>query len=180
MCIRDRSSSAAFLSGVPQGIVLGPFLFLTYINHLPDAVQHSSARLFADASLLYRRIKDQQDQALLQEDLDSLEEWKHMWQMEFNQSKCKVIRIMPNKQRNVLTASYFLHGQTLETTSASKYLGITISGDLSWSNHVEDVAARGNRTVGVLPRNFREGTPKVKSATYTTMVRPTLEYASAV
>ena len=52
--------------------------------------------------------------------------------MEFNPSKCNVIRIMPNKQRKVLTAIYLLHGQTLETTSASKYLGITISSDLSW------------------------------------------------
>ena len=103
-----------------------------------------------------------------------------MWQMEFNPSKCNIIRIMPNEQRKVLISSYFLHGQTLETTSASKYLGITISSDLSWSTHVEDVAARWNRTVGSLRRNFRECTPKVKSATYTTMVRPTLEYASAV
>ena len=100
--------------------------------------------------------------------------------MEFNPSKCNIIRIMPNKQRKVLTASYFIHGQTLETTSASKYPGITISSELSWSNHVEDVAARGNRTVWFLRRNFKECTPKVKSATYTTMVRPTLEYASAV
>ena len=136
------SSSAAVLSGVPQGSVLGPLLFLTYINDLPDAVQHSSARLFADDSLLYRRIKDQHDQALLQEDFDSLEEWEHMWQMEFNPSKCNVICIMPNKQRKVLTYSYFLHGQTLETTSASEYLGVTISSDLSWSTHVEDAAAR--------------------------------------
>ena len=113
--------------------VLGPLLFLTYINDLPAAVQHSSARLFADDSLLYRRIKGQQDQALLQEDLGSLEEWEHMWQMEFNPSKCNVIRIMPNEQRKVLTYSYFLHGQTLET-SASKYLGITISSDLSRSS----------------------------------------------
>ena len=103
-----------------------------------------------------------------------------MWQMEFNPSKCNIIRIMPNEQRKVLISSYFLHGQTLETTSASKYLGITISSDLSWPTHVEDVAARWNRTVGSLRRNFRECTPKVRSATYTTMVRPTLEYASAV
>ena len=62
--------------------------------------------------------------------------------MEFDPSKCNVIRIMLNKQRKVLTASYFLHGQTLETTNAIKYLGITISSDLSWSTHVEDAAAR--------------------------------------
>ena len=143
------SSSAAVLSGVPQGSVLGPLLFLTYINDLPDAVPHSNARLFADDSLLYRRIKDQK-KVLLQDDLDFREEWEHMWQMESNPSKCNVIRIMANKQRKVLTAIYFLHGQTLETTSAGKYLGTTISSDLSWSTHVEDVVAQGNRTVRLL------------------------------
>ena len=135
------SSSATVLLGVPQGTVLGPLLFLTCINNLPDAVQHSSARFSADDSLLYRRIKDQQDKALLQEDLDSLKEWEHTWQIEFNPSKCSVILIMPNEQRKVLTSSYLLHRQTLETTSASKYLGITINSDLSWSTYVEDVAA---------------------------------------
>ena len=174
------SSSAPVLSGVPQGTVPGPLLFLTYINDLPYAVHHSSARLFADDSLLYRRIKDHQDQALLQQDLDSLEEWEHTWQMNFNTSKCNVIRIMPNKRRKTLTSNYSLHGQTLETTSTNRYLGINISSDLSWSNHVEYVAARGNRTMGFLRRNFRECTPKVKTTTYTTLVRPTLEYASAV
>ena len=108
---------------------------------------------------------------------DCLGEYEHTWQMEFNSSKCHGIRIVPNKQRNVLTSSYCLHVQTLETASASKYLGITISSELSWSTHVEDVAARWNRTVGSLRRDFRECTPKVKSATCTTMVRPTLEYA---
>ena len=67
--------------------------------------------------------------------------------MEFNPSKCNVICIMANMQREVLTASYFLYGQTLETTSASNYLAITISSDLSWSTHLEVVAAQGNRTV---------------------------------
>ena len=174
------SSSAPVLSGVPQGTVLGPLLFLTYISNLPDAVHNSSAKLFADDSLLYRRIKDHQEQALLQQDLDSLEEWEHTEQMNFNTSKCNVIRIMPNKRRETLTSNYSLHGQTLETTSTNKYLGINISSDLSWSNHVEDVAARGNWTMGFLRRNFRECTPKVKTATYITLVRPTLEYASAV
>ena len=91
-------SSAPILSRVTQGTVLGPLLFLTYIHD-----HHSSARLFADDSLLYRRIKDHQDQALLQQDLDSLEEWEHTCQMNFNTSKCNVIQIMPNKRRETLT-----------------------------------------------------------------------------
>ena len=139
-----------------------PSLFEIYIDDLPDAVEHSSTRLFADDSLLYRKIRDQQEQALLQEDLDSLKEWEHTWQIEFNPSKCSVILIMPNEQRKVLTSSYLLHRQTLETTSASKYLGITIRSDLSWSTHVQDVAAQGNWTAGFLQRNFRECTPKLE------------------
>ena len=75
--------------------------------------------------------------------------------MKFYPSKCNVIHIIPNKQRKFLTFTYFLRGQTLETLSASKYLGIIIISDLSWSTHVEDVAARGNRTVGFLRGNCR-------------------------
>ena len=87
---------------------------------------------------------------------------------------------MPNKRRETLTSSYSLHGPKLETTSTNTYLGNSISSDLSWSNHVEGVPGRGNWRVGFLRRNFRECTPKVKTATYITLVRPTLVYASAV
>ena len=116
------SSSAAVLSGV--------LLFLRYFKDSPSAVRHSSVRLFADDSVVYRRIKDQHDQALLQEDLDSPGEWVHTWQMEFNPSKCSIIHITPNKLSLDIQLLFFFHGQTLET-SASKYLGITISSILS-------------------------------------------------
>ena len=84
------------------------------------------------------------------------------WQVELNPSKCNACRVLSSKQRKVLISSDFLHGRTLETVNASKYLGITISCDLSWSAHVEDVAGRGNWTVGFLRRNFRECSPKVR------------------
>ncbi|XP_070208014.1 uncharacterized protein [Littorina saxatilis] len=100
--------------------------------------------------------------------------------MEFNPSKCNIIRILPSKNKPPILSTYHLHGQTLETTKESKYLGVTITENLSWTNHIKNVTAKGNRTVGFLRRNFKECTTKVKSATYTTMVRPTLEYASTV
>ena len=138
---------------------------------VPDFLQRTS--------FCTEELKANKTRPYFKKTFDCLGEYEHTWQMEFNSSKCHGIRIVPNKQRNVLTSSYCLHVQTLETASASKYLGITISSDLSWSTHVEDVAARGSRTVGFQRRHFRACTPKVKSATYTTTARPTLQYATA-
>ena len=75
---------------------------------------------------------------------------------------------------------YFLHNQNLEKTKFSKYLGVTISEDMRWTQHTDSIAAKGHRAVGFLRRNFSACSPKAKATTYTTMVRPVLEYASTV
>ena len=100
--------------------------------------------------------------------------------MDFNASKCSVIHILPSKRKHVIDSSYTLHGQTLETVEESKYLGVTISNNLTWIRHTENVTGKGNKTLGFLRRNFKDCTTQVKAATYTTMVRPTLEYATTV
>ena len=100
--------------------------------------------------------------------------------MEFNPSKCNVIRIASSKYMPVLQTSYKLHDQTLKVTASSKYLGVTISQDLSWQDHIQALASKGNRSLGFLWHNFRECTTSVKAATYTTMVRPVIEFAFTV
>ena len=84
----ETSDSIRVDSGVPQGTVLGPLLFLCFINDLPDCVQ-SSVRLFADDCLLYRPIKSPEDQHILQQDLSALEAWTVKWGMKFNAQNVK-------------------------------------------------------------------------------------------
>ena len=175
-----HSSSAEVLSGVPQGMVLSPLLFLAYINDLPEVTKSLNAQIFADDTLLFRPITNQHDSDLLQQDLKALEEWENLWQMDLNASKCSVIHILPSKRKNIIDSSYTLHGQTLETVEESKYLCVTISNNLTWTRHTENVAGKGNKTLSFLRRNFKDCATQVKAATYTTMVNPTLEYATTV
>ena len=99
--------------------------------------------------------------------------------MSFNAKKCQVIRITP-KNRPPLPATYILHGHTLDTVDASKYLGVTISNNLTWDRHIDNTIGKGNKTLGFIRRNLKDCTKPVKSAAYTSMMRPTMEYASSV
>ena len=158
--------------------VLGPLLFLTYINDMPEC-SDSNVRLFADDSLLYRVIQLPKDSKQLKLELLALARWEKEWLMSFNTSKCSLIRITP-KSRKAKETNYTTHGQTLTVEESSKYLGVTLTNDLSWNKHVENVAAKGNRTLGFINRKLRECTKPVKATSYTTITRPVLEYASTV
>ena len=148
---RKSSSSVPVASGVPQGTVLCPMLFLLYIIDLPDNVS-STTRLFADDSLLYRRIRTEEDRRILQEDLSRLEAWEKDWQMSFNPNKCEVIRIC--KRRNQITGSYTIHGQQLATVKSGKYLGVILTDNLSWNAHVDQATKKANNSLAFLRRNL--------------------------
>ena len=87
-----KSQTEPITSGVPQGTVLGPLLFLIYINDI-SAQLKSPVRLFTDDSVVYREISSIEDTHTLQQDLFRLQEWANKWQMSFNVAKCKVLRI---------------------------------------------------------------------------------------
>ena len=174
-----RSDTAEVLLGVPQGTVLGPLLFLYFINDLPEFIKSSQAKLFADDSLLFKVIRNDTDRALLQNNLTALEHSKITWQMSFNPTKCVVLLISTNKKTG-LSTQYQLHGHTFEMVDSSKYLGMAIRDDLSWETRVQNTASKANRTLGFLRRNMKDCTKPVKDLTYKTMIRPVMEYSAAV
>jgi hypothetical protein len=94
----ESSKETSVDSGVPQGTVLGPIMFLCHINDLPDCV-NSSVGLFADDCLLCRTIKKVEDHLTLQADLKHLEEWANKWGMRFNTKKCYVLSINNKSSR---------------------------------------------------------------------------------
>jgi hypothetical protein len=172
-----ESQESWVTSGVPQGSVLGPILFLIYINDLPEYVK-SNVRLFADDTILYRSIKSERDSRILQDDLDRLVDWERDWLMEFHPGKCQVIRVSRSKRPR--TTTYTLHGHQLETVEHTKYLGVTISKDLSWNKHIDQVCSKAGKTLGMVKRNIKVSQSKIKGQAFNSIVRPVMEYSCAV
>ena len=127
------SNKSEVASGVPQGTVLGPLLFLVYINDLPQDIL-SRIRLFADDCILYRKIKNQADSIILQNDINTLVKWEKDWQMSFNASKCYTMRI--THKLKFVNSSYFMGTTKLEEVKHHPYLGVELSSDLKWSTHI--------------------------------------------
>ena len=146
------SSSINVTSGVPQGSVLGPLLFLIYINDLPDYIQNNSTvKLFADDTIIYHPINNQQDSIALQEDLDSLQRWESDWLMHFHPQKCQTMHI--TNKRNIIQSTYTIHNHKLQTTNTAKYLGIHIHSTLNWNTHINKTAQRANTTSAFLQKH---------------------------
>ena len=155
------SDTAHVGSGVPQGTVLGPILFLCYINDLPSSVS-SDVRLFADDCLLYRPIKSKDDQKKLQEDLTKLERWADIWGMKFNPSNCSVLRVKRPRAKEI-ASDYQLKGVTLGQVTNSPYLGVSmISENLEWGDHISKIASKAISTLGFLRRNLKRCPSKKK------------------
>ena len=173
----EEWDSVPVTSGVPQGSVLGPILFLVYINDLPDDIV-SQVRLFADDTAIYLTLENKSDSDKLQRDLDRLQTWEARWYMGFNPSKCQVVRV--TSSRNPLQTQYILNGQVLEAVSSARYMGVDISSNLSWNTHVDRITANANRSLGFIKRNIKTKSPQIREMAYQSLVRPQMEYASAV
>ena len=146
----ESSSFIPVLSGVPQGEVLGPLMFLLYINDIAKGI-NSPLRLFADDCLLYRVINGIEDTNRLQEYLNKLSEWANTWQLKFKVGKCTVIRC--TRSLKPFTHNYTLNNCSLNVSNQHSYLGFIIRKSLSWSPHISDIITKASRTLNFIKRN---------------------------
>ena len=142
------SNWKSVLSGVPQGSVLGPILFLIYINDLDDSITNNVLK-FADDTKLFRKINTDGGKQHLQNDLDRLVKWSEM-QMLFNFGKCKCLHIGHGN----LDVNYKMGDTVLGTTVKEKDLGVTISADMKVSEQCGIAASKGNQILGLIRRNI--------------------------
>ena len=172
------STSETVISGIPQGSVLGPILFVIYINDLPDELQ-SHVYLFADDTKIFRCIKSKEDSLTVQTDIQALESWSEKWLLKFHPDKCHVLSL--GKLENIVHAHpYVLNGHELEHVFAEKDLGVTIDCDLKFEDHIAIKIKKANSLVGLITRSFSYMDCELFKQLYTTFVRPHLEYAHVV
>ena len=166
-------------SGVPQGSVLGPILFLPYINDINTNVQ-SSIRLSADDSIIYRKTFSNIDHQILQTDLIQLEKWSDKWQMQFDISKCVHLPIT-NKTKPRSHQYYSLIEHMLSKVASHAYLGVKLDSKLSWAKHITEITGKSSKVLGMVQRTRCPCKPEVKDTAYNIkLVRPKLEYASPI
>ena len=164
-------------SGIPQGSVLGPTLFIIFINDLPSEIQ-SSIYLFADDTKLFNTIGNINDQPTLQRDLSKIYDWTTTWMLPLNEDKCSVMHIgnrFPSKEFHLNNNS-----QPMKTTQAEKDLGVIFTNQASFRTHIQQQAQKANRLVGVIRRNFQNLTPSNFTLLFKTLIRPIIEYAAPV
>ena len=170
----DESPPAPVISGIPQGSVVGPLLFVIYINDLPDNV-NSFVYLFADDTKLMRKIKSDEDAKALQRDLNELEEWSNKWLLRFNPDKCHVLTI--GKFENIRhTERYKLYGNELEHVFEEKDLGVHIDSELRFDEHVSIKVNKVNAMVGLIRCSFSFLDGELFKTIFTSFVQTQLEY----
>ena len=139
---------------------------------MPENIK-STVRLFADDTIAYITVTS--DDNTLQEDKLAL--WEENWMMNLYPDKCRVLSVTQNR---TTIKDYLLHSHTLEHVTSAKYLGVTITSDLKWENHVSNICAKANKTIGFVKRNLNISNSDIKQKAYISLVRPTVGYASAL
>ena len=180
------STEASVLSGVPQGSILGPLLFVIFINDMHSVVSPgTNIALYADDTKIWRNINSEQDSVILNNDIAALEHWASSNCMRFHPNKCKVVSVS-HKDR-LLSAlpfynfPYCLSGIFLDHCESEKDLGIHIHERLSWSTQYSELLSKASQQFNLLRRTcYFVKNQRHKRALYLTMVRSIFEHGNCI
>ena len=170
------------LSGVPQGSVLGPLLFIIFINDLPEILRHLCLIYADDSKVMAPLDSEELEHNQLQQDISNLEKWCAEWSMELNTLKCKIMHLGKNNPKRV----YHMRDKNtgisvpLSETVLERDLGIMVSAEGSFSHQVNTAVSKANTTLGQMLNTFKYFTSDVVKIIYPTYIRPHLEFASSV
>jgi len=176
----SASTWSNVISGIPQGSILGPILFIIYINDIPELLQ-STCKLFADDTKLYKVISNCNDQSKLQSDLYSLCQWSKDWLLRFNVKKCKVLQVGSVK----FNFDYQMFDKSdvyssLSIDDSERDLGIHFTNTLNFDVHVNKAVNKANSLIGLIRRNFTYMDSKLFLLLYKALIRPHLDYGNII
>ena len=182
VCVKNvTSGTLPVLSGVPQGSILGPLMFLIFVNDLPMSVSSSHLLLFADDTKCLKQIDNSEDCSALQQDLHNLTQWSEYWNLHFNDSKCVLLRFLLRIPDSSFDHIYYIKTQPVARRESHKDLGILISEDLSWIKHYDYLQSKAYKKLGFLRRTLSKTmTIHTKKVLYTSLVRSQLTYCSPI
>lgn len=139
-------------SGVPEGSICGPVLFILFCNDAPSYL-NSSCLMYADDMKIFRQICTSDDAVALQTDFDKLSVWSTTWKLKLNPAKCKMITF--TLRTKPVTFHYVIHGVTLERVSVIRDLGVLMDSKLTFGPHVDSVVRCANRALGMYLRSLQ-------------------------
>jgi ribonuclease P/MRP protein subunit RPP40 len=166
------------ISGVPQGSVLGPILFIMFIDDIFEVFIGSTVthQLFADDLKLFSTVNSSGTAASVQSTLDRLQLWCTNWQLTINTQKCFVLHLGKTNSKTV----YTLYGCRINVAQNVADLGVDINCKLKYDTHINNIIGKAYSRVGILFKGFASRSLHILRQAFITYVRPVLEYASSV